>query len=621
MDRIPLAKLAAAGLLGLCLGLSAQAQNLDNRGTDFISTFMPNFDNGVELELQLSSDTETMVTVEYPVNAPTFTTTVAVLPGNVTIVNVPAAAGTAWVADTPANNAIRATADDEFTMYLVNRREFTTDAGLALPVDTFNTEYLVTTYLPLIQSEFTVVAGFDDTTVTITPTVGMIGRPAGVPFTITLDRGEGYLGQSASFGPLFDLSGTSISADRPVGVTNGNVCTNVPTGFGACDHVFEVAQPIQTWGSSIPVAGLPLRADGSIYKIVASEDATSVSLDGGPLTTLDAGDVFETSAIPGNHLFSGDKPIYVTQFMTGQSFGNSTGDPAMGNMIPSAQFQSSYTFATPPGDQFAQNFVTIIADNADVAAGTILLDGTSVPSGNFTPVPGTSLSAAIEPIIGGTHSTSSSTAPHGITVEGYNDFDSYIYPGGALFQFINPPEDNPPVCAASTFAGPPPFATGSVTDNQADDSGVFFVTLSGDAANVALTVDPFTPGDGVATFRLDLVDPGMPGQGTITGTDGAGNTCTASIELAVDNVERCDVDDNGQIDRLDIIAIMARRNQPALGPDDPADANGDGWIDANDARMCTLECDNDRCGTTPPSARPILLPGTGTVQQLGNNGE
>jgi hypothetical protein len=39
--------------------------------------------------------------------------------------------------------------------------------------------------------------------------------------------------------------------------------------------------------------------------------------------------------IAGNHEFSADKPIFVTQYMTGQSSPGATlGDPAMGNMIP-----------------------------------------------------------------------------------------------------------------------------------------------------------------------------------------------------------------------------------------------------------------------------------------------
>ena len=66
------------------------------------------------------------------------------------------------------------------------------------------------------------------------------------------------------------------------GLSNGNTCTAVPGagGFGACDHLFEVAQPVQSWGNSVPVANLPNRSFGSIYRIIASQDGTQILQDG-----------------------------------------------------------------------------------------------------------------------------------------------------------------------------------------------------------------------------------------------------------------------------------------------------------------------------------------------------
>ena len=57
----------------------------------------------------------------------------------------------------------------------------------------------------------------------------------------------------------------------------------------------------------------------------------------------------------------------------------------------------------------------------------------------------------------------------------------------------------------------------------------------------------------------------------------------------------CDVDNDQDIDSNDINAIMAARNKPADGPDDPRDANGDGIITVNDGRQCVLQCDLPRC--------------------------
>jgi len=533
------------------------SQFLDNKGKDFIMAFMPNLSgSGYTVELHLTSDVSTTVIVEYPVNSPTFSTSVAVTPGTVSILTVPLAASNGWPIGAVSNNAVHAFATEEFVCYMINRRDYTSDAALALPVDVMNTEYIVMSYEGAFhgsdRSEFVVVAGFDNTTVTITPSNDMKGGfSAGVPFSITLNRGEGFLAQSLlNSGPSADLTGTIVSADRPVGVSNGNQCGNVPPGNTACDHLFEVAQPVQTWGDNIVATNLPNRPLGSVYRILASVDGTTISLDGTPIGTINKGEFLETGVITGSHEFTGTNPIYVAQFMTGQSqSGTSTGDPAMGNMIPSDQYLNSYTFSTVGGGQFAENFVTIIANNADV--GSLTLDGSVVPAGDFTPIAGTSFSWATVLLISGTHTTAS-VNEHGITVEGYNSYDSYIYPGGARFQFINPVGDaNPPICDVIISGN---TATGSATDNRPsedvngngildpgedlngnglidEDTGIFFVVLEPGSNNLDLTVDPFTPGDGVVTFTVTLINPGMPGSGTVTATDGAGNTCSSPIQL------------------------------------------------------------------------------------------
>jgi len=610
-------QLSLVVLLALFAGTTYAA--LDNKGTDFILSFLPQLSTS-NIELHLTSDVATNVTIEYPVNSPSFSTTVGVAPGSVTIVPLPAAAADSWGINSVANNAIHAFASEEFVAYLINRANATTDAALGLPVDTFNTEYIVATYNARFGGgEFIVYAGFDNTTVTITPNNALTGRPAGIPFDVILNRGEGYHGRSLSGSGLAgSLTGTLISADRPVGMVNGNVCTQVPTGTAACDHIFEVAQPVQSWGNSALVSNLPNRPIGSIYRIIASEDGTDVTQDAVSIGLINRGDFIETPALAGNHVFAGSKPIYVVQFMTGQTFpGAILGDPAMGNMIPSAQYLPDYTFSTVGGAQFAQNFLTLIANDTDLS--TILLDGALVGAGSFTPIAGTSFSAATLSLTDGTHTTSS-TAVHGITVEGYNNFDSYIYPGGALFEFINPVGDaNPPTCTSSLLTGPPPSLQGAAEDSRPsedtngngaldrgedlngngqidEDTGVFFIALESGATNLGLAVTPFTPGDGLINFNVSLLDTNLPGNGVVKATDGAGNICTVDVDLGVIQLPAvCDIDTDGDVDRRDISLIIAARNTSASGPDDSMDIDGNGVINILDARQCTQQCTNARC--------------------------
>ncbi|MFL6193086.1 MAG: MopE-related protein [Thermoanaerobaculia bacterium] len=417
---------------------------IDNKGREFFVGLMPNPLGAVTASVQLTSDVTTSVTVQYPVTTPTFSQTVTVNPGQVTVVNLPAGTHSSWTAGRVLNNAVRVSSSNDFVLYLVNRAQFTSDAGMALPVDALGTSYIVTTYrgsaiVGQDRSQFLVVAPFDNTTVTITPAATVVipspgaNAPPNVPFTIKLNRGQGFRAEAAFSGN--DLSGTVIESDRPVAMLNGNLCTNVPTTTAFCDHIFEVAHPLRAWGTTALVRNLPNRNGGSIYRIMSSVDGTHVSLDGAPQATLNRGKFLETGPLTGNHVFAADHPIFVTQFMTGStSAGAVLGDPSMVNVIPPDQYLKSYTFSTVGGAQFRNHFLTLIAPT--VSIGDLTLDGAAVAAAQFTPIGTTGYSSALLPIAEGSHTTASSQ-PHGITVEGINQDDSYIYPGGARLEFIN----------------------------------------------------------------------------------------------------------------------------------------------------------------------------------------
>ena len=582
---------------------------VDNKGTEFIVAFNPNFDSAVTIEMHLTSDVATSVDINYPMNNPTFIDTVAVTPGLITVVTLPISAATNGFANTIQDNAVHATANEEFVVYTVNRRDSSTDAALALPVDTMNTEYLVSGYAPRYRgAQFAVYAAQDATVVTITPTNSLIGHPAGTPFSITLNRGEVYYANSAtSSGASGNLIGTAISASRPVGMVNGNGCTEIPNGVSACDHIYEVAQPVQSWGLTAAATNLPNRPNGTIYRIVASEDNTEVSINGAVQGTINRSQFIETPSLTGNLFFSANRPIFVTQYMTGISSPSATlGDPAMGNMIPTEQYLSSYTFSTVGDTQFVEDYLTIIADNDDV--GTLMLDGVAVSAASFTPIPGINFSSAVVPINDGTHTTTS-TKPHGITVEGYDTADSYIYPGGALFEAINPTGDPfPPMCSVS-LAGD--LANGSVSDNTNDedinnnnildpgedtngngvldaDTGVFFVNVLA-SNNASVSVDPFNPGDGQVNVSIMRLDGSLPGDATVEGIDGAGNRCQIVVVFDPTAGQMCDVDLDSDVDRLDLRAISMARGQTAL-PNDPRDSDMNGVITPVDVKRCIPLC-------------------------------
>jgi hypothetical protein len=261
--------------------------------------------------------------------------------------------------------------------------------------------------------------------VTITPSDNAGVRPAGVPYTVTLNPFDAYQLQSAG-----SLTGTLIESDRPISVYGGNQCANIPSAnTGYCDHVVEQIPPVSTWGTEALTVPLATRTAGDTFRILADRDGTTVVLQGSnpESFTLNAGEYAQRNLM-GSYRITADLPVLVAQYSNGSDWDGVTSDPFM-MLIPSAaQFVQSYTFATP-GSGFPNNYANVVALTADAAAGDVLLDGASVPAGSFTALAGTAYSTAQLPIGIGSH-TLSAPNPVGLYVYGYASYDSYGYPGG-----------------------------------------------------------------------------------------------------------------------------------------------------------------------------------------------
>ncbi|MBI3770147.1 MAG: hypothetical protein HY271_16870 [Deltaproteobacteria bacterium] len=113
---------------------------------------------------------------------------------------------------------------------------------------------------------------------------------------------------------------------------------------------------------------------------------------------------------------------------------------------------------------------------------------------------------------------------------------------------------NPPVCNVDLVETPTPFFTGTAADDRPSedsngnevldpgedlngnnlidtDTGIFFISLADGTVNLALTSDPFVPGEGTVSFRVEAIAPAFAAVGDVVVTDGAGNTCRATLEL------------------------------------------------------------------------------------------
>ena len=189
------------------------------------------------------------------------------------------------------------------------------------------------------------VASEDDTCITITPSVTVDSRIAGVPYQIVLQQGETY--RLINYDDVdADLTGTTITADKPIAVFGGHMCAYVPMSIMYADHLVEQLPPVNTWGRHFVTMPLAARLYGDTFRFLAATNGTRVAVNGKIVASLDRGQ-FHEQIIDGPAEILASKPILVAQYANGADYDGCLGDPFM-MLIPSfEQFGGDYILSTP----------------------------------------------------------------------------------------------------------------------------------------------------------------------------------------------------------------------------------------------------------------------------------
>lgn len=231
----------------------------------------------------------------------------------------------------------------------------------------------------------------------------------------------------------FDLTGSRITADRPIEVFGGHVCAYVPFTSQACDHLEVQLPPIETWGTDFVSAPMvdTGTANQNLVRVIAAFDGTEVSVDppqdGVSGSTLNAGEWLEFLASTPFQV-SGSEAVMVGQFLLGQNYPEpdaARGDPAMTILVPEEQYRDDYTFVTPSSyraDTNGQSYILIVRPPGLA----LTLDGAAV-STTWQPIGGREI--GIVPVAGGTH-TINGELPFGLVAYGLGSYTSYAYPAG-----------------------------------------------------------------------------------------------------------------------------------------------------------------------------------------------
>ncbi len=391
-------------------------KKLTNQGVSFHTAFMSNFDTQMNLSFFISAKEDTTGEIKlYDTNE---TISFSVSAGDIEEVSIPRRmmlSGT-----NQETKVIEITSQKDIVVVGLSRRQYSTDAFLVLPDKMLSTNYYTLTYgnnnsNNYGKEEFAIVATEDNTIVNIV-------LPNGLgTFNVTLSKGETYQYQKTEAGNW--LTGSHITSNKKIALLGGNSCVNIPQNQNvvACDHIVEQILPINTWENEFITVPLATRTKGDTFRILASQDNTTIEVNGSMITTLNTGEYYETILKSSNHI-KANNPILVAQYSNSSSYDGVTSDPFMALVPALNQFDTTHIINTPSG---FTDYINIVAPTT--AINDVELDGVDIDASEFSVVTGTTYSSAQIQISGGKH-TLISSEKIGILGYGYASYDSYGYP-------------------------------------------------------------------------------------------------------------------------------------------------------------------------------------------------
>jgi hypothetical protein len=461
-------------------------------------------------------------------------------------------------------HAVRVIADEPIVVYGMNRTSYTSDGMLILPVNALGTDYVVAAardyltggfFRDILPSQFVVTAAFDNTNVTIETPMETPNHREGQIYSLQLSKGDVF--SSMSFGPGGDLTGAVISASKPVAVTAGQNCTYLPDQrYAACDHIEEMLFPISTWGTVYHSVPFATRLKGDLFRIFAAEDGTDVYINGVLKFNLvrrggPEGYGWIEYLPPNREIleFSSNKPIMVAQYNNSQNYDNVLSDPFYMVLTPVEQYQTQIVFTTPKPGDFAQNFMTVVADSAGYGQIEISRTGTDDQWENLQQKIPRAVKTFVSTVngrryVGVTFDIAAGAykmrgpLPFAAYVYGFDRYDSYGYPlSAALSEIRSVDKDSPVIDKTVDCSGTVKAAVLDMPDPPIR-SNLSSIDLIKGSFNYRIDVEPFEEGVAPgASYKLTVIDRALDARAIVQIYDKAGNLTLDTVDYtAIDIV-------------------------------------------------------------------------------------
>ena len=233
--------------------------------------------------------------------------------------------------------------------------------------------------LPLYTTDFIVLATENNTQVTITPKTNLMGHNAGVPFTITLQKGETYTCSAATNVATERPGGTIVTSTKPICISTKDDSLFY-TGQSCADTAGDQLIPDEIAGKEfVVIKGYFSNPD--FYYVFAIDNNTMVKVNGLTVATLQAGEYYKGSLSENSCYVNSDKPIHIFH-ITG--FGCELG----GAIIPSIKCTGSKNISITRASSTGSFYINVLAPKNIINDFTLNGSNTNIDASVFSPVTG-----------------------------------------------------------------------------------------------------------------------------------------------------------------------------------------------------------------------------------------
>ena len=319
--------------------------------------------------------------------------------------------------ETVTSNGLHVYSDEPILVYVyISSKDYAGEGYMALPTSYWGTEYFNFSYYDykypgnnmFHPGGFIVVASEEKTRIKIElkgmgKGLAKTKKGANIGDVLTADLGPGQTysvtGDAKTNGGLFDLTGTRITANKPISVVSFHefsCITHLCDNFG--NYFSEMLLPTSAWGKKYySVMFTRTGSNGDYFRVIGAKDGTDWkcryfdkvtnktlgNLSSGLKT---AGDFFEwyqsgcgtIPSVRGLAIWESEKPFMVMQYAYSHMWdGDLTMQPVMIHLTSEAQYLNPVVFLAP-GDFPSELDLFAVGDTADKSNAllkSIMIDG------------------------------------------------------------------------------------------------------------------------------------------------------------------------------------------------------------------------------------------------------